>query len=218
MKIIPALHVTSESGTGLVHCAPAHGAEDYHAFRALNLLSSPNSMICHVDGEGKFSGGVTDILGSEVAREIEGKEVLGDGSRGVVKVLKRLDRLVKIKRIKHRYPYDWKTDKPIIVTYGSPHAGTRYILIVITVQHRNGSLVLTRSRTVLSKPFKRSRSTHHIVRPIHVLPDLPANSQRQLVTASNHSSTPALNGASLGNAFGASPFPLCTTYPPTPHT
>ncbi|KAF9447135.1 isoleucyl-tRNA synthetase [Macrolepiota fuliginosa MF-IS2] len=116
MKIIPAPHVTSESGTGLVHCAPAHGAEDYHSFRALNMLSSSDTIVCHVDGEGKFSSDVADVLGSEVAKQVEGKEVLEDGSKGVVDILKRLDRLVKIKRIKHRYPYDWKTNKPIIVT------------------------------------------------------------------------------------------------------
>ncbi len=116
MKIGPASHVTSDSGTGLVHCAPAHGAEDYHAFRTLNLLTNPNSMVCHVDGEGKFSSGVADVLGSDIAKGVEGKEVLGDGSKAIVDVLKRLDRLVKLKRVKHRYPYDWKTDQPIIVT------------------------------------------------------------------------------------------------------
>lgn len=116
LKIIPATHVTSESGTGLVHCAPAHGAEDYHAFQSLDLLSNPDDMICHVDGEGKFSRSVIDVLGFEAAKEVQDKEVISDGSKSIVDILKRLNRLVKIKRIKHRYPYDWKTDKPIIVT------------------------------------------------------------------------------------------------------
>jgi isoleucyl-tRNA synthetase len=116
LKVIPASHVTSESGTGLVHCAPAHGAEDYHAFNSLHLLSSVDDMVCHVDGEGKFSCGVTDVLGFDAAKVVQGKEVLIDGSKCVVDILKQLGRLVKIKRIKHRYPYDWKTDKPIIVT------------------------------------------------------------------------------------------------------
>ncbi|XP_006463993.1 hypothetical protein AGABI2DRAFT_187407 [Agaricus bisporus var. bisporus H97] len=115
-KVVPASHVTSDSGTGLVHCAPAHGAEDYHAFHSLDLLSNPDDMICHVDGEGKFSHDVANVLGFEAAKDVEGKEVLGDGSKAIVNILKRLNRLVKIKRIKHRYPYDWKTDKPIIVT------------------------------------------------------------------------------------------------------
>ncbi|KXN89152.1 Isoleucine--tRNA ligase [Leucoagaricus sp. SymC.cos] len=116
MKIIPASHVTSESGTGLVHCAPAHGAEDYHAFHGLSLLPNPESVICHVDEEGKFTGGVIDVLGHDPATAVQGKEVLGDGSKAIVDILRTMGRLVKIQRIKHRYPYDWKTDKPIIVT------------------------------------------------------------------------------------------------------
>lgn len=116
-KIIPASHVTSESGTGLVHCAPAHGAEDYNAFRDLNLLSKPNSVVCHVDGEGRFTEGVIDVIGKDSAGNVQGREVLGEGSKAIVDLLTRLGRLVKIQRIKHRYPYDWKTDKPIIVTY-----------------------------------------------------------------------------------------------------
>lgn len=45
-----------------------------------------------------------------------GKEVLGDGGKAIVGLLKDLGVLKKVQRIKHRYPYDWKTDKPIIVT------------------------------------------------------------------------------------------------------
>lgn len=114
-KIIPASHVTSESGTGLVHCAPAHGAEDYHAFLSLGLVSTSKNMICHVDDEGKFTKEVADVVG-EYAASLTGKEVLSDGSRSIVELLKQVGALVKVQRIKHRYPYDWKTDKPIIVT------------------------------------------------------------------------------------------------------
>ncbi|KAF8646469.1 hypothetical protein AX16_007205 [Volvariella volvacea WC 439] len=122
LKIVPSSHVTSESGTGLVHCAPAHGAEDYHVFRSLNLLSSKNStaghqvMLCHVDGEGKFSKDVAEVVGQGGAERLVGLEVLKDGSKTVVEMLKEVGKLVKIQRIKHKYPYDWKTDEPIIVT------------------------------------------------------------------------------------------------------
>lgn len=115
LKVISASHVTSESGTGLVHCAPAHGAEDYHAFLALGLISSANSMVCHVDGEGKFNAEVTNIVG-DAAASLIGQDVLSDGSRAVVDLLRNAGSLVKVQRIKHRYPYDWKTNEPIIVT------------------------------------------------------------------------------------------------------
>jgi isoleucyl-tRNA synthetase len=117
LKIIPGAHVTSESGTGLVHCAPAHGGEDYQLFLALNLLSSSNPMICHVNGEGKFSPEVVNVVGDRAAAGLIGKGVLINGTKGIVELLEENGSLVKIERITHRYPYDWRTDEPIIVTW-----------------------------------------------------------------------------------------------------
>ena len=114
-KIIPATHVTSDSGTGLVHCAPAHGAEDYLAFRSHGFLSS--GMLCHVDGEGKFSQRVMDVVPPELGGEaLVGLEVLKGGSKAIVKILEDCGTLLAIERIRHRYPYDWKTNQPVIVT------------------------------------------------------------------------------------------------------
>lgn len=98
-----------------MHCAPAHGAEDYQAFLALGLISSTNSMVCHVDKEGKFTTDVAEVVG-EHGGNLVGQEVLSGGSKAVVDLLRSVGALAKIQRIKHRYPYDWKTDKPIIVT------------------------------------------------------------------------------------------------------
>jgi len=121
LKIIHAPHVTALSGTGLVHCAPAHGAEDYDAFRALGLLSltanTSNSLLCHVNSKGQFTHDVADVVGSEFAKRLAGKDVLGDGNKEMVMLLKDMEKIVKIERIKHRYPYDWKTNEPIIVTW-----------------------------------------------------------------------------------------------------
>jgi isoleucyl-tRNA synthetase len=116
MKIIPASHVTADSGTGLVHCAPAHGAEDYMAFRSLGLISNLENMICHVNADGNFTKDVASVVGQKAAMLLLGQQVLGEGGRAIVEMLKKMDCLVKVKRIKHRYPYDWRTDKPIIVT------------------------------------------------------------------------------------------------------
>lgn len=115
-KIIAASHVTSESGSGLVHCAPAHGADDYLAFRALGLLQGPTDIVCHVDGAGKFSPDVAHVVGEEAAQTLVGQEVLKGGSKAIVKLLESAGSLVTVQKIKHRYPYDWKTGEPIIVT------------------------------------------------------------------------------------------------------
>ncbi|KAJ7039834.1 tRNA synthetases class I-domain-containing protein [Mycena alexandri] len=115
LEIIPAPHVTADSGTGLVHSAPAHGAEDYNAFRALGLLGKAEEIVCHVGGAGEFTGEVTETVG-EAGKVLIGESVLDGGSRKVVELLKQVNALVKIQRIKHRYPYDWRTNKPIIMT------------------------------------------------------------------------------------------------------
>lgn len=79
-------------------------------------------MVCHVDGEGKFTEQVATVTGEDAARPLIGQPVLDGGSRAVVALLKEMDSLVKIRRIKHKYPYDWKTNQPVIVlwVYGLP--------------------------------------------------------------------------------------------------
>ncbi|CAL1708916.1 unnamed protein product [Somion occarium] len=116
-SVIASGHVTPDTGTGLVHCAPAHGLEDYQLFRDAGLISAslPNEIFCHVDDLGCFSSDIAEVVGEEAARQLVGKEVLGDGGREMAKLLKSMGVLRKDHVIKHRYPYDWKTDKPIIV-------------------------------------------------------------------------------------------------------
>ncbi|KZT28115.1 isoleucyl-tRNA synthetase [Neolentinus lepideus HHB14362 ss-1] len=115
LKVLPSGHVTADSGTGLVHCAPAHGAEDYALFRDLGLLTTDKSMLCHVDTDGKFSSAVEEVVGESVAKRLVGEEVLKDGGKAMNELLGDMGVLVKVQRIKHRYPYDWKTDQPVIM-------------------------------------------------------------------------------------------------------
>ncbi|EIW77211.1 isoleucyl-tRNA synthetase [Coniophora puteana RWD-64-598 SS2] len=112
--IILGDHVTPDSGTGLVHSAPAHGHEDYLAMKS--KIDAYSSLVCHVDSAGTFSSEIADVVGTSLAERVVGKDILGDGSRGIVEYLRETGSLVKIERVKHRYPYDWKTDKPVIVT------------------------------------------------------------------------------------------------------
>lgn len=101
--------------------APAHGQEDYIAFRSLSLLSPSDSspgMVCHVDGQGKYIPTIAEVVGKEAAESLVGKEVLKAGGKAVVDILKSMDGgvLWGVEKIKHRYPYDWKTNEPVIIT------------------------------------------------------------------------------------------------------
>lgn len=118
LQIISAPHVTPDTGTGLVHCAPGHGAEDYLAFRAEGLLNF--GMLCHVNVQGKFCSNVNDIVGplatDEGGENLVGLEVVEEGSKAIVRLLGRTGSLLAVEKFHHRYPYDWKTNEPVIVT------------------------------------------------------------------------------------------------------
>lgn len=121
LPVIPSSHVTPNTGTGAVHCAPAHGDEDYNVFRSLGLLSSSNStsggLLCHVDVTGKFTEEIADVVGHDAAKDLVGQDVLKSGGKAMVALLAKTGALRKIERIRHSYPYDWRTDEPIIVMY-----------------------------------------------------------------------------------------------------
>ncbi|TFY58371.1 hypothetical protein EVG20_g8173, partial [Dentipellis fragilis] len=114
--IVPSSHVTPDSGTGLVHCAPSHGYEDYNLFSSLEIVKHSSDVFNHVDKRGAFEPTVSDIVGDDVAQTLVGKPVLSEGSKAMVKLLEQLGVLMKVEKIKHRYPYDWKTNEPIIIT------------------------------------------------------------------------------------------------------
>ena len=120
LPVIPSSHVTPDTGTGAVHCAPAHGDEDYNVFRSLGLLpssseSTSGGLLCHVDVTGRFTEDIADVVGHHAAQDLVGQDVLKGGGKAMVVLLEKTGALRKIERIRHSYPYDWRTDEPIIV-------------------------------------------------------------------------------------------------------
>ncbi|XP_069055278.1 isoleucine--tRNA ligase, mitochondrial [Lepisosteus oculatus] len=100
--LLPANHVTMGKGTGLVHTAPAHGMEDYSVASHFRL-----PVVCLVDEEGRFL--------EQAGPELCGKEVLDQGSRTVISILKDTGALVQEEQCVHSYPYDWRTKKPVVI-------------------------------------------------------------------------------------------------------
>ena len=93
-------YITTESGTGLVHTAPGHGVEDYQTGQKYGLpLLSP------VDASGRFTA---------EAGSFAGMKVLSDGNKAIALALKESGALLKEEPYKHKYPYDWRTKKPVI--------------------------------------------------------------------------------------------------------
>ena len=103
--IIHADFVTAGSGSGLVHIAPGHGFDDYTVCMGLGLpVPAP------VDGQGRFTA---EAYPDDPAR-LAGLSVQGEGGAAVLALLGD-GAVIKTHKYRHKYPYDWRTKKPIIV-------------------------------------------------------------------------------------------------------
>ncbi|BGP06220.1 isoleucine-tRNA ligase [Rhodotorula toruloides] len=117
--IIPADYVTSTTGTGLVHTAPAHGIEDWEAWRAYHVSANPSSpapdTLCAVDADGRLDRTLEDMdIEKDVVARLVGKDVLKEGTEEVIRLLEERGRLIKEVEVQHKFPYDWRTKKPVI--------------------------------------------------------------------------------------------------------
>ncbi|KAG0343952.1 hypothetical protein BG004_004867 [Podila humilis] len=99
---IAADYVTADSGSGLVHTAPGHGMDDYKACLPLGIEA-----FCPVNNVGKFTG--------EAGEGLEGLAVQSDGTAKILEMLQERGSLIQEQPYTHKYPYDWRTKKPIIL-------------------------------------------------------------------------------------------------------
>ena len=107
-KIILGDFVTTEDGTGIVHTAPAFGADDYRVGKKNNL-----GILTLVDREGKFIEGCGEFSGRFVKNYKDDKNYV-DVNVDISVKLKLENRAFKIEKYEHSYPHCWRTDKPII--------------------------------------------------------------------------------------------------------
>ena len=104
VAIICGTHVTLEAGTGLVHTAPAHGADDYQIGKVYGLpVNNP------VGDDGRFLANTPALSVSPIA----GKTVW-EANPLVLQELEAKGRLLKSERITHSYPHCWRHKTPII--------------------------------------------------------------------------------------------------------
>ena len=95
-------YVTMEDGTGIVHIAPAFGADDYQVGRNYDL-----PVICSVSEDGKYTEGPW-----------AGMRVF-DADIEVIKYLKTNDKLFKKIKMTHNYPHCWRCGTPLLY-YAKP--------------------------------------------------------------------------------------------------
>ena len=107
-KVILGDFVTTEDGTGIVHTAPAFGADDFKAGKKNNL-----GILTLVDKEGKFIEGVGEFSGRFV-KDYRNEKNYADVNVDIAVKLKKENRAFKVEKYEHNYPHCWRTDKPII--------------------------------------------------------------------------------------------------------
>jgi isoleucyl-tRNA synthetase len=104
-------HVTDEAGTGFVHTAPGHGADDYLVWLAHGHREIPDT----VDPDGAYFPHVPLFGGLKVI-ETEGKKAgkFGPANGAVMDRLIEAGNLLARGRVEHSYPHSWRSKAPVI--------------------------------------------------------------------------------------------------------
>jgi isoleucyl-tRNA synthetase len=100
--------VTTEDGTGIVHTAPAFGADDYKVGKKYDI-----GILTLVDREGKFVEGLGEFSHRYVKNYKDDPQYV-DVNVDICVKLKKDNRAFKIEKYEHSYPHCWRTDKPIL--------------------------------------------------------------------------------------------------------
>ena len=98
-RVVPADVVSTEEGTGIVHMAPAYGADDYEVAQAQGLpLFNP------IDKDGCFTDEAALVSG----------QWFKDADKDITDDLKRRGLLYKHETYLHNYPFDWRKGTPLM--------------------------------------------------------------------------------------------------------
>ena len=108
-KIVAGDFVTADSGTGVVHIAPAFGEDDMELGKKANL-----PFVQHVGMDGTFRPEVTDFAGYSVKpKSADEKERLATDI-AIIKYLQEKGTYFSKEKIEHSYPHCWRCDTPLL--------------------------------------------------------------------------------------------------------
>ncbi len=99
IPMLEANFVTTEQGTGIVHCAPSHGPDDFNL-----CLSNGIKAVETVDGDGKYTSNVSLFEGLHIFK----------ANPIVIEKLKDQKKLLKNGELVHSYPHSWRSKAPLV--------------------------------------------------------------------------------------------------------
>jgi len=126
-RVVDADFVTTDSGTGIVHQAPAFGEVDYDVLIAEQgrfRAGQGPELICAVGPDGRFTDEAPDFVGRWV------KEADKDISRN----LRQREILFHLEQYRHEYPFCWRAEDDPLIQY------PRRSWFVRTTDYRNQML------------------------------------------------------------------------------
>ncbi len=105
-------HVTDDAGTGFVHTAPSHGADDFVIWTE-NF--GQDGIPFTVDEDGRYTKEAPMFEGLEII-QLEGKNLGKDGpaNKAVMDKLIEVGALLARGQLKHSYPHSWRSKAPLI--------------------------------------------------------------------------------------------------------
>ncbi len=107
-RVMVDTFVTTEDGTGIVHTAPAFGADDYKVGKKYNI-----GILTMVDRQGKFVDRLGEFSNRYVKNYKDDPNYV-DVNIDIAVKLKKENRAFKVEKYEHNYPHCWRTDKPIL--------------------------------------------------------------------------------------------------------
>ncbi len=117
IKLYAGDFVTDETGTGFVHIAPGHGADDYglyltnqRAFHEAGIEGVPQT----VRPDGFYHEEVALFGGDEPALVINQKGKFGNANKRVIEELVKAKALIARGKLRHSYPHSWRSKAPVI--------------------------------------------------------------------------------------------------------
>ena len=99
IPMLEARFVTTDQGTGIVHCAPSHGPDDFNL-----CLNNNIKAIETVDGDGKYTKNVKLFEGIHIFK----------ANPIVIEKLKEQKNLLFNSQLVHSYPHSWRSKAPLV--------------------------------------------------------------------------------------------------------
>ena len=99
IPMLEARFVTTEQGTGIVHCAPSHGPDDFNL-----CINNGIKAVETVDGDGKYTNNVALFEGIHIFKS----------NPIIIEKLKQQKKLLSKGELIHSYPHSWRSKAPLV--------------------------------------------------------------------------------------------------------